>query len=47
MTIPPPYAQKQPDPAAQIQRSLTGIIQLLNKINEKLDQLVKARSSED
>jgi hypothetical protein len=41
------YAQKQPDPAALIQRSLDGIIVLLNKINEKLDQLVKARSSED
>jgi hypothetical protein len=42
-----PYAQKQPDPAALIQRSLDGIIVLLNKIDEKLDQLVKARSSED
>jgi hypothetical protein len=44
MTVP---SRNQPDPAALIQRSLNGIIQLLNKINEKLDQLVKARSSED
>jgi hypothetical protein len=47
MTVPSPYAQNQPDPAALIQRSLNGIIELLKKINEKLDQLVKARSSGD
>jgi hypothetical protein len=47
MTVPSPYSQNQPDPAALIQRSLNGIIELLKKINEKLDQLVKARSSGD
>jgi hypothetical protein len=41
-----PYAQKQPDPAARSSARWRHH-RAPNKINEKLDQLVKARSSED
>jgi hypothetical protein len=43
MTVPPP----KPDPAARIADALDRLEAVLWAINEKLDQLVKARSSEN
>jgi hypothetical protein len=46
MAIPSIYTQAQPDMVKHIAKQLESIVSLLATINQKLDQLIKARSSE-
>jgi hypothetical protein len=46
MATPSIYTQAQPDMVKHIAKQLESIVSLLATINQKLDQLIKARSSE-